>query len=74
MAINVKVSGGPTIHAVVPTGVSQRVSATTVFQGASNSDATAQAAFVQANAAFIQANSSYTLANTLAQTIDAGTF
>jgi len=67
MAINVKVSSGPKISALIPTVTQQRVAAATVFQGASNSDAAAQAAFTQANSAYMQANSAYAHANTSIQ-------
>lgn len=74
MAINVKVSGGPRVNAVIPSNASQKVSSATVFQGASNSDVTAAAAYNQANSAYSQANSAYSLANSSVLLVDAGTF
>jgi hypothetical protein len=67
MGINVKVSSGPRISALVPTATQQKVAAATVFQGASNAEAASQAAFNQANSAYMQANSAYSYANTSIQ-------
>jgi hypothetical protein len=65
MGINVKVSSGPRVNALVPTATQQKVAAATIFQGADSSSAAA--AFNKANAAFIQANSAYSYANTSIQ-------
>ena len=53
MAINVKVSGS----------ASKRVSSSTIFIGAANTQDSTNAAFAKANAAFTQANTAYTQAN-----------
>lgn len=74
MAINVKVSGGQRISAVVENSVQQKVSAPTIFIGSTPAGAianialiSANAAFHQANLAFTQANSAYAWANTSIQ-------
>jgi len=69
MGINVKVSSGPRISALVPTTTQQKVAAATVFQGASGAEVAAQAAFNQANSAYMQANSAYGYANTSLQLV-----
>lgn len=67
MGINVKVSSGSRINALVPTATQQKVAAATIFQGADSSATTAAEAFNKANAAFIQANSAFSYANTSIQ-------
>jgi hypothetical protein len=67
MGINIKVSSGPKISALVPTSTQQKVAAATVFQGATNAEASSQAAYNHANGAFTQANSAYAYANTSLQ-------
>jgi hypothetical protein len=63
MAINVKVSGGQRISAVVQNSVQQKVSAPTIFIGSTSAGAVANNAAIVANAAYQQANSAYTQAN-----------